>query len=992
MSATAEEPAHAFLDGLRARGYHDVAMDYLDQMQLSRLAPADLKQTILYEKSLLLIDASRQQRDPAIRGKQLDQAQEWLQQFIEAKSENHRINAARSKLGSLIVERARMKSEESRKNNDPQLLEEARKLYDRSFKVFDELQASVDVDLSKIPKVLNTRDRKDAELIAKRKQLRADYLQTELLEAAIREEVADTFPQASQEQTEYLTEAADIYDGIYKNYRTLLAGRYARMYQGRCYQRLGRTREALGYFGEILDQPNEPETLMILKAKTLAMAMEVWLSPGERKYVEAIRNATRWFDDTPRDKQRDAAWIAIRYHLARAFKMQADDAKNSQSANRTLITESLESAKKELQFVAGESGEFQEPAQKLLEQLGGPNVAEEEPETFMAAQALAKQSLDAMTPASATVQNLQQQLVSEQEPSKKDALAEKLTAAQQKLSTAQSDAIDYYRLALELADDQTPQSNVNLIQYFLCYIYFSRQDYYDAALVGEFVARRYPDSPGASQCAKIAIGCYLKLLEQCEDNFQFEVERLASAGAYLADTWPDDEQTVQTLATLIPHLINSDAVDQAADFVRRLPEDSPARGEYELVTGQASWGEYRGLEQQIASRSRSTGEDADASEQKLDRLKRQAGELLVAGYKRLPEEPEVNRSNATALLSLAQLYLKDEEFTKAIEVLEHPVLGPLKLVREKNEAASNPIFVEETYRTALRAYVASLAGGGPRMMEKAKAVIAAMKQALGDDAAGRKRMLGVYVNLAQDVQRQMQAASPELKVQLSSVFEAFLLELTQGSNEVNVLHWVADTFAKLAAELNEVEGLNENARKYYQQADAAFEKVLIQPATSPKLATQVKIQLADVRFHKQEYDSSLKLYNDVLSHDPKAINVQIGAARLLQAWGQQDAKRYQQAFKGISGPGEEATIWGWAKISMAAVQHPQFRQEFYEARYEISHCLFLLAGSETGAEKANLLADAEKRLTKTATLYPQMGDWKPKYDALLNDIQSARKH
>ncbi len=994
--AFAEEPARAFLDGLRTRGFHDVAMAYLDQMQSSRLAPAELKATILYEKSLLLIDSSRKQRDPAVRAQQLNQAQAWLEQFIQTQSDSPKLNAARSRLGSLIVERARMKYEESKKENKQQLIKESRKLYDQSFKVFADLQANVDQQLSKIPKVLNTRDRKEAELIERRKQLRADFLQTELLAAAIREEVADILPAGSSEQNKYLIEAADMYDGIYKDYRTRLAGRYARMYQGRCYQRLGRNKEALGYFGELLDQPNEPEALMLLKAKTLVMAMEAWLSPGQRKYMEAIKQATRWLDETPAEKEREAAWIAIRFHLARALKMQADDAKNSQPVDRALIKQSLEAAKRELRLVASESGEQQEAAQQLLTQLGGPNVVQEdaEPDSFMAAQAVGKEALDAIGPATKQIQTIQVQLAAQQDAEKKEALDTQLLAAEEQLAGVQNDAIHYYRLALELADEQTPQSNVNLVQYFLCYVHFIKQDYFDAALVGDFVARRYPDSPGARQCAKIALACYLKLSEQNEEaDKTFEIQRLDSVGKYIADTWPDDAETPNTIATIIPHLINAGAANRAADFVRRLPEDSPSRGEYELVTGQAIWGAFRELQQQADSKGQNgTADESKLAEieNELERLKAEAKELLQAGYDRLPDEPVVDQSSATALLSLAQVDVEDQEFDQAIEVLEHPSLGPLTLVNEKSVAASNPLFIEETYRTALRAYVASLGTAGPEMMEKAKGVIAAMQDALGEDAAGKQRMLGVYVNLAQDVQRRMESATPETRLQLSGVFEAFLVELSGGSSDLSVLHWVADTFASLAAGFDDGDTLNENARKYYQLAEDAFQKVLNQPGITPELTMQIKTHLADVRFHQGEFEPALKLYEEVLSREPKAINVQVAAAELLQAWGTQDATRYQQAINGIQQPGGKPAVWGWAKIALGTVQHSKFRETFYRARYEMATCQLLLASSKTGGEKASLLDDALRNLSRTAKLYPEMGGWKEKYDTLLKQIQTAK--
>ncbi len=889
-----------------------------------------------------------------------------------------------------------MKFEESKKSNSPQLKKEARELYEQSFQVFADLQTKVAQELEGIPKVLNTRDRKEAEMIQRRKQLRADFLQTELLAAAIREEVADMLPTGSAEQTKYLIEAADMYDGIYKDYRTRLAGRYARMYQGRCYQRLGKTKEALGYFGELLDQPNEPEALMLLKAETMVMAMEAWLSPMEKKYVEAIKRATRWFDETPTEKQREADWIAIRFHLARALKMQADDAQKTEPVNRTLIKQSLDAAKKELRLVASETGEHQEAAQQLLTQLGGPNVVQEEvePETFMAAQAAGKEALDAIGPATQKLQTIQTQLAAEKDSAKKNALNDQLVTAQEILTETQAEAIHYYRLALQLADDQTPQSNVNLVQYFLCYVYFIKQDYFDAAVVGDFVARRYPDSPGARQCAKIAMACYLKMSAQNQDtDATFEIERLDSVGRYIADTWPGDAETTQTITTLIPHLINGGAASRAADFVRRLPEDSASRGEYELVTGQAIWGAFRVLEQQLrAPEQEGTADDGEPAdtEGELDRLKTEARELLQAGYDRLPAEPVVNQSSATALLSLAQVHVEDQEFAKAIEVLEHDSLGPLTLVAERSVAASNPVFVEETYRTALRAYVASLGGGGSEVMEKAKQVISAMQDALGNDAAGKQRMLGVYVNLAQDVQRRMQSASAEDKLQLSGVFEAFLMELSEGSSDLSVLNWAADTFAKLAAGFDDGETPSENARKYYQQAETAFQRVLDQPSITAELATQTKVRLANVKFHLGEFESALPLYEDVLKKEPSAINVQAAAARLLQAEGPQDASRYDQAVNGIQHSGQKPIVWGWAKIALAAVQHPQYRETFYESRYEISNCQFAMASSKTGAEKAALLAAAERNLAKTAKLYPTLGDWKEKYGALLKQIQSAQ--
>ena len=990
--AHCEEPARAFLNGLRARGYQDIAIEYLNQMQTSRLAPPEIKNAILYEKSILLIDVSRTQRDSKLRVQQINQAQKWLQEFIDAQGSSPRANAARNQLGSLLVERARMKSEDAKKDNNAKLKKESRSLYEQSFKVFGDLQAQVDKQLSAIPKVLDTRDRKQAKLIERRKQLRADFLQTELFAAAIREELADQLPAGSADQTKLFAEAASMYEGIYKKYRTRLAGLYARLYQGRCNERLGKTKDALGFFSELLDQPSEPESMLTLKAKTLRRAMEAWLSPSEKKYMEAIKRASNWFDESPRGKEREADWLAIRYSLAKAYKMQADDAKRTEPVDKALIRRSLDAAKQQLALVASESGDFQEPAQKLLEQLGGPAVGDEEVviSTFEAAQAAAKEALDSFGPATKAIQSAQQKLAAAKDPAGKSTLETQLANAQAKLTTAQDDAVKYYKLAIELADDSTPQSNVNLARYFLTYVYYVRQDYWRAALVGNFVARRFPDSPGARQCAKIAMACHLKMLEENgDDESVFEVQQLVTAGEMISGNWPGTKDTEDSLASLIPVLINAGETLQAAEFVKKVPAKSNRRGELEFVTGQSIWGAYLAGDQKSREwRASGAPEDIDlqAHDQQQAKFKQSAEKLLADGFKRLPADPLVSVSNATAMLSLAQVHVENGEFADAVNVVEHDVLGPLTLVRQSSDATSNPIFVEETYRTALRSYVGSLGGGGQGMMEKAQGVMKEMQAALGDDEAGKQRMLGVYVSLAQDVERGMKSATPEAREQMSEVFEAFLLELSQGSSELSVLNWVAETFASLGAGFEGGDQPNANATKYFQRSATAFENILSQPSLSPEMKTQATARLAAMSAKSGDRDKALGLYKEVLAENANAINVQVAVAELLQAWGEQDANKFVEAVNG-----DKPTIWGWAKIALTAARAKQFRATFFQARYEMANCQHALAQSKSGAEQKKLVSDAEKTILKTVGLYPTLGgeEMHAKYDALLKKIQQA---
>lgn len=998
LSAAAEEPARAFLNGLRSRGYHDTALDYLKAMETSPLAPPELRQTIPYETALTLIDSSRTQRDMEVRYQQLDQAQELLNQFIGTQGSHPKARAAQSQLGNLIVERARIKVEQSKSGKAKQLLKEANKLYADAFKNFTSLQTSLEKELEKIPKVLDTSDREQAALAQRRTQLRADNLQTELLAAAIREEMADTVDEGSKQGKAYLSEAAERYDSIYKKYRSRLAGLYARMYQGRCNQRLGKTKDALGYYGELLDQPDTPESFRVLKTKTLVLAMECWLAPNERKYVEAIKRASNWLVSAPRTSEREPDMLAIRLSLARAYKMQADDYESREPRDNRTIKVSIETAKKHAKAVADEPGKLQEEAQQLVVSLGGRLVeaVDSGPATFTAAQLAAKKSLDAIAPASAKVAKIQREF-NRAKGASREKLKQDLDTAKEELATIQDSAVDLYRLAMRLADQDTPPSELNLVRYFVCYLHYLRQQYFEAALVGDLVSSRYPESAGAQQCAKISLASYMKILETNEAaSTDFEIDRLSKVADVIVDTWPDTDLAVEALSTLVPVMVNADQLDQAKRMTLALPKSSPSRGEAEFVTGQAMWGKHLRLQQQLAAGKKNpSNEDIDPKQRQTlsGDLAASAIEMLASGFKLMPKEPLVSTSNATALLSLAQAYVASNQHSEAVDVLEHPVLGPVTLVNANHESVQNPVFAEETYRTALQAYVGSIGVRGTSMMEKAKTAMAAMQEAVGSDAAGKQRMLGVYVNLARNVETQMKSAAPDAKQEMSVVFEAFLQELSAGSSDIGVLNWVAETFASLGSGFDEDPDLvNENARKYYVRSIQAFQILLSRPELQPQLATQIQARMASVKGQIQDYEGALSDLKVILAKSPNALNLQVQAAELLQQWGRIDPQKYELAIGGIPAEGTgNGAVWGWGKIANTAMRYEQFRDNFFQARYQMAQCQLSLAGSKQGADKAKLISSAKRNLTMTKQLYPTLGGetWTTKYDALIKSAEAT---
>ncbi|MBP87185.1 MAG: hypothetical protein CMJ64_10775 [Planctomycetaceae bacterium] len=1036
----AVEPAREFLQGLRDRGYHDVALAYLDAMEKSRLAPQSLKLEIELEKAITLIEASRAQRDPALREKSLNDAQILLKTFTETKAAHPKVNSAVSQLGNLIVERARMKVEISKtvktaQEQKKKKLAEAKPLYDEAFAVFTDLQEKVKVQLERIPKVLDAKNKQQARMIERRTQLRADYLQTQLLAAAIREETADTLEEGSAPFTKVLEEAAALYSDIYRKYRTRLAGLYARMYQGRANQRLGKFKDALGYYTELLDQPDEPAAFRDLKTKTLRLAMECWLHPTEKKYMEAIKQAAPWVQKSRPTEDGQSDWMAIRMSLAKAYKMRSEDPE----AEKREVTNSIQSARKLAQFVAKRSGEFQDEAKQMVADLGGPDRTGEKPDptNFTEAKNAGKAALNAFTTANLIVSKVPARVAAETDAAEKAKLQEQLKEAQLTVANAQQEAIDYYQLAVRLADDETSIDDINVVRYFICYLYYASGDSYRAALMGDFVARRYPDSAGARDSATIAMASYAQIygqknvtatavfaeadtdknkqlsteelqavgldggadksgngtvsLEELAESFsRYEVDRIVASAEYIVEKWPEQPAAQDALVTLVPFMINSAQLDRAQEYIEKMPESSPRRGDSELKTGQAMWGTYL-RDSQILAQAQEQGTaqgDVAAEQARLTKLKQDAEKILLAAYGRIQETSKPDRTTTTALLSLAQASLESGHAAKAVEVLEHATLGPLTLANANSPHTAASAVKEETYKTALRSYISLLATDSGAI-DKAKKVMEDMKAAIGGNAEGEKRLVSVYVNLAQDLEKQLASATPEAKRALSQGFETFLNQLGDGSTELSVLNWVAESFAKLGASLDDGETLNEDAKKYYQQSLAAFQTILDKVKLDDQLKTQVLLRMATLAGQTGDFEKAIGTFEEILSGNAMMLNVQVEAAKVLELWAQQDGQqaKYNEAISGAS-----KAVWGWAKIANTTFKYQKFRDTFHEARIHLGECRLNYAMIKSGDAQKNMLNQATQELSVTAKLIPDLGGnaFKARYDQLLKKIQTAQ--
>ena len=686
----AKEPAAAFLQALRDIGYQDLARDYLEQMQTSRLAPAQFRETLPYELGVALIEAARTQRDLVARGRHLDQARATFERFLSSTPNHALASTAKMQLGSVLVERGRIKVEQAKRSRAEKatLLADARRLYDEAYQVFVRSQEELKEKLSKL-KAVAPDSKSGSEL---RDRLRADYVQAQLLAAAIKEEAADTVEEDSADYESLLATAANAYGRLYEEHRTRLAGLYARLYQARCQLKLNKVQESLNLLSELLDQPDSPEEVRRLKTDAFELAAEGWAKTKPPSYAETVSRLGPFLEAAPPHAGRQELGGKLQLELSKAQWAVAQDLRRRDPQNAQ-VAQLERNARQRVLAVSKQIGEHQAEARELLARWGDPQAGvqrQPEPRTFAEAKRAGLEALEALQMAELVVRAVPARIAAEADAAVKADLQKQLDEAQHTVATAVSAAQPYFRRAVTLAGREAGVSidELNSVRYFLCFLHYTSGAYFEAAALGEFVARHYPDSPPARECAKIALASYAKLYNEVKsEDRSFEVARLVDVADYVTKQWAGQPEASEALGIVIPLLIREGQFDAAEGYLQAAPPDSPQRSDAELRMGQALWRAYlkgmQELRQWAADPATAPpGTDTAAKQAGLQQMRSRAQEILTGCVTRVQRSGAVSASAATAALSLAQLDVDIGQVDRAVALLEDATVGPLTLVTQ----------------------------------------------------------------------------------------------------------------------------------------------------------------------------------------------------------------------------------------------------------------------------------------------------------------------
>lgn len=985
----AREPIELFLEGLRSRGYHDTAVDYLEGLNSNSFLPDDERQALPYHQGATLMEAAGFQRDLAVRAQTLDVAQRKLDEFLSQHPEHALAGKARDDLRSILVLRARLALTEAKETSEDKAYGQAAALYDKAVDAYQNHREQLRDEIKAYQK--DPRREKSIQ-----DDIQSRYVDTVSQSALLQFEMTAAL-RNNEKKLAALKKAAEAFAEIAKKYRTWGAGVQAVYFQGRCQQEAGNLKEALAFYEQLYPPADSSPLGQSLATKSLTSSIKCWTEGGE--FEHAIDQGETWIENGEPSNPREPVWEGFLMSLSQAYikhagTVQGDEQRISQTNARKILAD-----------LARRRGPNQTKARQLLTSLGGGAAANSDdrsmPTTYAEAKEAAHIARESMQSADVTIRLLTPKLA-EKEGAEKTDLERQITEARRERDQARDRALQLYSAALRLAGRDMDVEELNELRYYLAYIMHTRGRYQESAVLAEFLARRFPSNAAARQCANIALASYLKLYSD-DAARGYSINHVMQIAEYIVETWPQQKEGVDALVTLVSFMIQDGQWERASQFLERIPQDSPRRADAELRLGQSIWGRYLQGMKDIRARE-ANGSVSAAEKEQLETLKSRSQAVLSSGIARLREQPP-NDMIVRAALSLAQVYVNSAQTGEALTLLEDPRIGPKTLADKKSPFTEGTGIAEQIYKTTLQAYIGSLADGGDRgaVLAKATDAMKSLEASVGETAKARGRLTAVYVSLAKDLREQIELAPLAQRAILSSGFDAFLSNVQKGTNEIGTLAWVAEMYFNLGQGLDSSTGNGPatQAKPYYEKANQAYARILEVGENAdldPRIRTKIQVQMARVQRKTGQYEAAIANFEQILTDQNMLLNVQIEAARTYQEGASSgQANWFNLAIKGNGG--RKPTIWGWGRIGKIAAsqmyrspeQKERYRHTFHEARYNIARCRHDQATRSNGDDRTKYMKLARLAITSTAALYPDMGGqtWKEKYDVLMKDVQRA---
>jgi hypothetical protein len=892
-----EDPKTAtqFLQGLRDRGYYDLAAEYLEELRNDPKVPADLRALTDYEQGRILLEEASKSGDLVRRKDLLDQARTKLAAFTEHNPKHPKRPEALVQLARLLVERGHLallfsqEADEKEKAEKAAKLAEARASFDQARTEYAKAEEQLAAAFKTYPPFIPEGDPRKEQ----RDQVHSALMDSQLQKAVVDYEEGQTYEPKSKEREEYMSKGLAQFEELYKKYRTQWAGLTARMWQGKCYEERGEIGPALGIYKELLEHPDprlRPLQKHVAYFKIIAEAKR-----GE--HALAADDAARWHAtfNGPNDR-RSLEGLGVTVEWAKNILAQMDKA--SEAEKRAMIAKAVDLASEVVRVTSPHKPE----ALAILKKY--------KPNRAAAAAEIARLNYeDAMTQAN-------------------EAIGEKDYV----------NAIACLKQAIRRADPLKDTDKANLARYQLAFSYLRNKQFYEAAVLCDHLARRYPRFSMAPNAAEVGIQSLADAYNTyTQIDHTADLDNLVALAEYTSATWPGTDQGDTALLLLGQINDGYGRYPKAIEAYEAVRPNSRKWVEAQTKSGSSHW-----MQSQVLREKNAAEADAEIGKA-MDRLNKALKARRDSGA------PPSDEGLIGNVCDIADVDLATGKGSEALALLD-PVA----------KAQPAPVDTKPYKRlmaTMLRAHVAN------SQVDQAMADMASLEKA-GGGGAGMTRL---YFELGKLLEKEMDALKAKgdttRLAQTQSNYLKFLTAVanSKSGQSYDSLEWAGENMLKIGQPKEAADVLKGVLTTY--EKDEAFLK---QPESANRLL-RTRLKLAAAFRDARDFTAADDLVAGLIKESPKTLETQWEKGMLLEA--KALAKRGQWS----------AAQSQWQYLAKLLARSRTKPAEYYDAWWHVAF----------GYWKQGKATLAKQTLSSIMRLSPAVGgpEMKKKYQDLLAQIK-----
>jgi tetratricopeptide (TPR) repeat protein len=880
--------ANRFLKELKERGFHKLALDYIDLLRADTTIPAELRAVLDYEEGRALIDDAAHTNDLVRRQELLEQAHEKLELFVKQHPKAKESQEALVQIARMLVERGHLALLMSEDTPD-QAKKDAKVSEARiSFSQAHEAYAKAIEPLAAAHKKYAGFIPEDDPRRAERDAIYASLLDATLQKGVADYELAQTFPAGSAERAKSIKAALEQFDALYKNYRTQLVGLAAQMWQAKCYEEQNNVGAAIGIYKQLLEH-SDPR----LRSLQRNVGYFYIVALGRRKeFALAADQCTRWLETYSKKEER-----LSREGLGVLFEMAKDVDAQMEGLSSTDKRRAVKTIVDALGQVVRYASPYKNESLVLLKKY--------KPSSAIKAEEIARLNYE-----------------------------DTIARAEESLQSHEWErAMALLKAAISKADPRRDVDKANFARYELAFCYYMNKQFYEAVVLAEHLARRYPQgglSPKATQVAMQALADAYNTYTQIDRRS--DLDRLVDLAQYTARVWPDREEGDDARMNLGLIYTGRGEYDKAIEALNGVRPRSAKWIDSQTRLGVAHWAKSRDLERR--------GETAKAQTEA-----KQALDVLNASLKarRSAGAGPTDAGLAGNVSDLAIVLTETGKPANALALLD-PVI-------QAQTARSGPVF-SRLMEAALTAYIAS------NQVEKAIDSMKSLEK--GGGAAGKVQL---YLRLGKLLEREIDALREKKDVvtlsRLQKSYRTFLTTLAESKTgqTYESLEWAGESLLRLES--------SADAEKVFRRilSDYTQDPQFLQQAGGRGKLLRTRLKLAAALRGAGKFEEANALVDQLLEQKPPYIECLFEKGMLLEA--------EAQVRKGSW----SSTLAHWEKLANRLGTMRPRPVSYYDAWYHVAWALF----QQKDAVKARQTLQGVMRLT------PRVGgpEMEAKYKGLL---------